>query len=335
MEPVTFPLPRDATGPALRESLNQLYQQGHRRILVDCRNCPFFDVVAAMALTSVARKCRAEGGDLRMFGLSPSLRALVLGPLGMNELALFEDQAQASNSFSSMRPKPAPPFEIEHEQRSGYRVVHMRGRFEEAGEVQPIVQLMRQGGGPLVLECSQMYEAESEPLMALKIEGDRFIRAGERLLVVPPRQGVLSVLWALGATPKRGLFTAAPTSEMALSMPVRPPAAPKKGKFKLSRQDGLTLMTLTLRKYHDADALEAVLACLENLRAGQTSVVVDHRIPQGDQPMLFSAFKLYAPQFRETGRDLRGVTFAKDWWRRHGMQAFLTPEEAIASFQTA
>ncbi len=83
----------------LRETLGELMEQGHRRILLDLSRVQFMDSAGLGELVAAKKKTMAEGGDIKL--LNPSRRVQDL--LSMVRLTdIFEihtDRQQALASF--------------------------------------------------------------------------------------------------------------------------------------------------------------------------------------------------------------------------------------------
>jgi anti-anti-sigma factor len=63
-----------ALAPALRDHLNQLHSSGVRHFTVDTSELTFIDSVGLSVLLALYRRCREEGGTVKLVRVSPTLR---------------------------------------------------------------------------------------------------------------------------------------------------------------------------------------------------------------------------------------------------------------------
>ncbi len=85
-------------------AIQSALQEGRVNILIDCSGLAYIASAGLGALMGVIEDLRAQGGDLRLYGLSPSV-LYIFETLGFHHLyQIYGDRAAALDSFSSPGP---------------------------------------------------------------------------------------------------------------------------------------------------------------------------------------------------------------------------------------
>jgi anti-sigma B factor antagonist len=74
-----------ATAPTLRDRLQAQVAEGHSTIVVDLLGVSFLDSTALGVLVGCLKRCREEGGDLRLVAVEPRI-IKVFEITGLNEV---------------------------------------------------------------------------------------------------------------------------------------------------------------------------------------------------------------------------------------------------------
>jgi anti-anti-sigma factor len=83
-----------------KEMLNEKIKMGTTKIVVDLTACEFIDSTFLGVLVSVLRKVSKEGGDLRLVGFKPAVRAMFELTRMFRVFESYEDLKEAVDSFS-------------------------------------------------------------------------------------------------------------------------------------------------------------------------------------------------------------------------------------------
>jgi anti-anti-sigma factor len=78
-----------ATGPAIRDAIAMLQEQGHRHLCIDLRRVAFLDSIGLAVLVAAHKGAKRIGGQLRITGASAQILRLfelsglahILGPM--------------------------------------------------------------------------------------------------------------------------------------------------------------------------------------------------------------------------------------------------------------
>ncbi|HVY62321.1 MAG TPA: STAS domain-containing protein [Planctomycetota bacterium] len=180
---------------------------GAVRIAVDCRAVTFFDAEGIGAILAELARIRRAGGDVKLFGLKPDVRALVLEEYALDgPIEVFETEAAALEKFAQDT-RPRTPvgeerFWLRTEERDGAAVIWLEGALDRAADGKRLGEAVRAAvqGGPrgVVLECGDLLWASSDGLGAILNLSDRVRKAGGRASLVGPLGVVNVVCGALG-----------------------------------------------------------------------------------------------------------------------------------------
>ncbi len=89
------------TAPEVEERLQALIQASARQLVLDLSAVPYVSSAFLRVVLSTARDIRHKGGDLRLAGLQPSVRA-VFDLSGFSKLfAIYDDAPTAAASYGS------------------------------------------------------------------------------------------------------------------------------------------------------------------------------------------------------------------------------------------
>lgn len=89
------------TAPEVEERLQALIQASARQVVLDLSAVPYVSSAFLRVVLSTARDIRHKGGDLRLAGLQPSVRA-VFDLSGFSKLfAIYDDAPTAAASYGS------------------------------------------------------------------------------------------------------------------------------------------------------------------------------------------------------------------------------------------
>ena len=85
--------------PAAESQLNQLREQGVRKILVDLEKMDFISSAGLRVLLATAQELKKEGGELRVCNLNETVQE-VFDISGFSSLLMvFDNEAEAINGF--------------------------------------------------------------------------------------------------------------------------------------------------------------------------------------------------------------------------------------------
>ena len=84
----------------LRDTVAELLQQGHRKILFDLSGVTYIDTTGLGSLTGSLAKVTKEGGDLKLVNLAPKLQDLMQITKLYTVFEIFDDRNAAVGSFS-------------------------------------------------------------------------------------------------------------------------------------------------------------------------------------------------------------------------------------------
>lgn len=88
------------TAPDLETSLKELINQGHHRIVVNCRNLEYISSAGLGVFMAYIEDIRAEGGDIKLTNMSSNVYN-VFDLLGFPKLySILDDEEKAVEQFN-------------------------------------------------------------------------------------------------------------------------------------------------------------------------------------------------------------------------------------------